>query len=86
MKEVEKQLKALANRRRLGIVKFLKPNNKAAVTDIAEHIKLSVRSTSKHLAILSAQDVVDKEQRGVIVYYRLASVQKPLVARIVSQL
>lgn len=86
MKEVEKQLKALANRRRLGIVKFLKPNREAAVTDIAEHIKLSIRSTSKHLAILLAQDVVDKEQRGVIVYYRLASAQKPLIARIVSQL
>lgn len=86
MKDVEKQLKALANRRRLGIIKFLKPNREAAVTEIAEYIKLSVRSTSKHLAILSAQDVVDKEQRGVIVYYRLASAQKPLIARIVSQL
>ncbi len=86
MKEIEKQLKALANRRRLAIIKFLKESKEAPVTDIAEYIKLSIRSTSKHLAVLSAQDILDKEPRGTLVYYNLSSSQKPFISRIVSQL
>ena len=86
MKKLEKQFKALANRRRLAILKFLKETKEATVTDIAEHIKLSIRSTSKHLAVLSAQDIVDKEQRGLLVYYRIASSQKNIIAKILPHI
>lgn len=86
MKHLEKQLKTLANRRRLGIIKFLKDTREAPVTDIAEHIKLSVRSTSKHIAILAAQDVLEREQRGLLVFYRLTQPQQPLIGKIISQI
>ncbi|MBI2098806.1 winged helix-turn-helix transcriptional regulator [Candidatus Uhrbacteria bacterium] len=86
MKHLEKQLKALANRRRLAIIKFLKDTGESPVTDIAEHIKLSVRSTSKHIAILAAQDVLDREQRGVLVYYRLAEPQQLIIGKVISQI
>ncbi len=64
MKELEKPLKALANRRRLAILKYLKQNREASVGEIAGTIKLSFRATSKHLGILAAADILDKEQRS----------------------
>jgi DNA-binding transcriptional ArsR family regulator len=75
MKEYEKILKALANRRRLQIVKHLKDKKQATVTDIAEHIKLSFKSTSKHLAVLFGAGIVDKEQKSLSMFYSIA---KPL--------
>ncbi len=68
---LEKILKALASRRRLAIIDYLDRKKIATVSDIAEKIDLSFRSTSKHLAILSAIDLVVKTQRGTYCYYRL---------------
>ncbi len=80
MKELERVLKAMANRRRLAIIKYLKILNEATVGDIASSIKLSFRSTSKHLGVLAAADVVEKEQRSLQVYYRLVE-QLPLAIK-----
>ncbi|MDP2593653.1 MAG: metalloregulator ArsR/SmtB family transcription factor [bacterium] len=80
MKEYEKVLKALANKRRLQIVKFLKEKKEANVGAIASHIKLSFRATSKHLAILSGADLVEKEQRSLACFYSLAP-NLPKIAR-----
>ncbi len=82
MKELEKILKALANRRRLGILKYLKRNKEATVSDIAEEIDLSIKSTSKHLAILFSFDILEKTQRNVQVFYRLAQDQSSVVRHI----
>jgi DNA-binding transcriptional ArsR family regulator len=68
---LEKILKALANRRRLAIIGYLYRKKIATVSDIARKIDLSFRSTSKHLAILSAADIVAKDQRGRFVYYKI---------------
>lgn len=84
MKELEKILKALANRRRLAILKYLKVNKEVSVTGIAESINLSVKATSKHLGILSALDIVEKEQRILHVFYRLSRDQKPAAKHIIS--
>ena len=67
MKETERILKALANRRRLAILKFLKEYREASVGDVALAIKLSFKATSKHLAILDKVDLVQREQRGLSV-------------------
>ncbi len=72
MKDIERVLKALANRRRLAIVKFLKKEKEATVGDIAESIKLSFKATSKHLGVLAAADIVDKEQRSLQMWYKLS--------------
>jgi DNA-binding transcriptional ArsR family regulator len=72
MKNMEKILKALANRRRLAILKYLKNHREAPVAEIAGAIKLSFKSTSKHLVILSAVDLVEKEQRSLQMFYRLS--------------
>ena len=84
MKDLEKILKALANRRRLAIIKYLKNNREAPVGEIAGAIRLSFRSTSKHLGILSAADIIDKEQRNLQIFYRLADNQKPAVSAILK--
>mgnify|MGYP001586999093 FL=1 len=85
-KEMERNLKALANRRRLAIIRFLKNRKEATVGEIADNIKLSFRSTSKHLGVLSASDVIEKEQRSSQVFYRLNTVFSEPAHRIISLL
>ena len=85
-RELEKQLKALANRRRLGILKHLKNNKEAAVGEIAHEIDLSFKSTSKHLAVLAALDIVEREQRSSQMFYRLAGKHSSAVRSIISLL
>ena len=72
MKEYEKILKALANKRRLQIIKFLKDKKQANVGEISEHIKLSFKSTSKHLVVLFTADILEKEQKSLSMYYSLS--------------
>ena len=71
-KGLERILKALANKRRMAIVHFLKKAKQSPVGDIASEIKLSFAATSRHLGILLAADIVEKEQRGLQMWYRLA--------------
>jgi len=85
-KEFEKQLKAVANRRRLAILKYLKKNNEAPVTEIANAIDLSFKATSKHLGILAVLDIVQKEQRSLQVFYRLVGVYPPAITAIIKLL
>jgi len=78
-------MKALANRRRLAILCFLKKASEASVGDIADEIQLSFKATSKHLGILSAAGIVDREQRSLQMFYRL-SFDLPVPARAVISL
>ena len=86
MKEIEKTLKSLANKRRLCIIQFLKKGKEASVGELAGAIKLSFRSTSRHLAILTSVDILEKEQRSIQVYYRLSSKRSPTLTHILSLL
>lgn len=70
-KKLERLLKAVANRRRLAILAFLQKEQEAPVGQIAGHIKISLKATSKHLAILHAADLVDRNQRSLEMHYRL---------------
>lgn len=86
MKKMEKNLKALANRRRLAILKYLKENKEAPVAEIANKIKLSFKATSKHLGVLSAIDIIEREQRSLQMFYRLSGNQESAVKHIISLL
>ncbi|MBI2623490.1 MAG: winged helix-turn-helix transcriptional regulator [Candidatus Liptonbacteria bacterium] len=86
MREFEKTLKAVANRRRLAILKYLKSNDAASVGEIAREIGLSLRSTSRHLAVLSACDIVERDQRGLQVFYCLACKLHTTVRQVISLL
>ena len=86
MRELEKILKALANRRRLAILKYLKEYKEASVGEIAGAIRLSFKSTSRHLGVLAAVDVLEKDQRSLQVFYRIAAPQAPIVRYLLTTL
>ncbi len=86
MKNLEKLLKALANKRRLAILKYLKNNKEASVSEIAEAISLSFKSTSRHIRILLSVSVLDREQRALSVYYCLDKNISSLLKLILSML
>ena len=86
MKELEKVLKALANKRRLAILKYLQKTGEASVTEIAKEIKLSFKSTSRHLGILTAADILGKEQRSLSVFYKIHSNLPQPVRQVLSLL
>lgn len=72
-KGIELELKAMANKRRLAIIKLLKMRGESSVGEIANSIKLSFKATSKHLAILKSADIVEYEQRSLLYFYKLSS-------------
>ena len=76
---MEFNLKALANRRRLAIITFVKIKREVTVGEIAEEIKLSFRSTSKHLGILAAAGILEKKQRSAQVHYFWAAIFQSLL-------
>ena len=84
LRRLEKILKALANKRRLVILRFLKKNKNASVGEIAEEIGISFKSTSKHLTVLSAVDVVEKEQKSLTMFYYISDNQHQIVRLILS--
>ena len=81
-KELEKILKALANKRRIFILKYLKSEGSASVGDIASEIELSFKATSKHLMILSHADIVEKEQVSLTMIYSLPKENNPIVKKL----
>jgi len=84
MVKLERHLKAVANKRRLAILNFLKKKKVATVGEIAENIKLSFTSTSKHLLILNAAEILEKEQINLQVFYKISNTQTPIVKCIIS--
>jgi len=81
---LEKELKILANRRRLLILKFLEKEKEATVGNVALHIKLSFKSTSKHLALLRAVDMVEREQKELEMFYKLSGNPSRLLKFVLS--
>lgn len=71
-KELERTLKALANRRRLAMLRYIKEHKEASVGEIAGHMKLSFKATSKHLALLVAADLLEKEQRSSQMFFSIS--------------
>lgn len=72
IKTLERIHKALANKRRLVAMLYLRGKKEANLGDIAEHLNLSYKATSKHLAILTQADIVEKEQRSAMMFFRIS--------------
>lgn len=77
-------MKALANKRRLAILRFIRNEKEASVGNIADQIKLSFNATSKHLGVLSSANILDKEQRSLQMFYRLGDNLPEVINRIIS--
>lgn len=84
LKEGERIYKALANRRRLAILKLLSINEKMPVSDISHSIKLSFKATSKHLQVLKVVEFVESEQVSLEQWYSLTSPMNPTLKQALS--
>ena len=80
---LEKLLKALANRRRLTIVDMLRTRSRS-VSEIASGLRLSIRSTSRHLQVLARADIVDHTQVGTVRSYHLTDPPHPITSSIIA--
>jgi DNA-binding transcriptional ArsR family regulator len=80
LKNIEKILKSLGNRRRLAIIKYLLRAKEDNVANIAESINLSFKATSKHLSVLRQLDIIDSRQQSLNVFYKLSETM-PKIAR-----
>ena len=82
----EQLLRALGNKRRLQILAILKARKGMTVGKLAKAIHLSIKSTSHHLVLLSALNIVQRRKRGKYVSYRLSLHQEPPVKGILKLL
>ena len=83
-KQLERILKALANRRRIMILKFIKKSGPSSVGDISNAIKLSFKATSKHLMLMSNADILEKQQVSLTMLYSLPKNHHPLVSKLLT--
>ncbi len=83
--ELERILKALGNKRRMAIIRLLK-KGELSVGEIAERIKLSFKSTSRHLSILTSADLLEREQKSTLVFYRLSNDFRAITREAISNL
>ncbi|OGY43074.1 MAG: hypothetical protein A2729_03860 [Candidatus Buchananbacteria bacterium RIFCSPHIGHO2_01_FULL_39_14] len=84
MRELEKILRAMASHRRLAILKYLRDHREASVGELAEKIDLSFKSTSKHLSILLAVDILEREPRSQQMFYSFSFSLKPVAKQIIN--
>ncbi|MDP7247398.1 MAG: metalloregulator ArsR/SmtB family transcription factor [Candidatus Peribacteraceae bacterium] len=83
---LDRQLKALANRRRLDVLAFLKKNHSAYVGEITKEIGISMQALSKHLKQLADANIVTSKKRGLYVTYRLFVPQSSIVRKVLQEL
>lgn len=86
MNELERNLKALANKRRLAILKYLKRVSKSSVGDVASEIGLSFKATSRHLGVLTNAGILEKEQEGLTMWHRISLRKHPIVVSVTKLL
>lgn len=83
--QLTKCLKALANGRRLRLLQELLRARELTVGDLSGRIKLSYRSTSKHLLKLAECDLIDRDQRSSEVHCSVNR-QHPLLRAVLPHL
>ncbi|MCD6134680.1 MAG: winged helix-turn-helix transcriptional regulator [Candidatus Omnitrophica bacterium] len=72
-------LKAAANVRRLEIICLLLRNKELSVSDIADKVRLSLKSTSKHLQKLEQVGFIERKQRSRWGFYQICYSQMGFV-------
>jgi len=63
--------KALGNINRIKIIQMLAGGKSLSVTDIAGKIRVSIKSTSRHLMILRNFELLDAEGKNGHVFYSI---------------
>lgn len=83
---LERQMKALAGRKRLLILAYLKKHKVATVGDLARELKSEIFAISQHLRILRTSEIVYDNRLGRSVAYRLCKEQPEPVKKVLSML
>ncbi len=84
IRNTELSLKAIANARRLVILRELKKKKTMTVGEIAEVAKLNIAPTSHHLRILKSAGIIEYKRRGKFITYRLSLKQEEPVKLILG--
>lgn len=66
------------------MLQYIKKHREAPVGEIAEAVHLSFKATSKHLNILVAADILEREQRSLNIFYRLSSESPSVIRPLIS--
>jgi len=82
----EKELKALANHRRLKIVSLLKQRPGVCVLDIADELGVSFKTASKHLGRLFMIGILTRQQVGGEMHYRITTTEPEYFKRLLELL
>jgi len=61
--------RVLANNNRLKIIKLLRDGRRMNVSDIANNLKISLKATSNHLAMLKNLDILEAQGVTGYVFY-----------------
>lgn len=70
MKRWVNVFKALSNVNRLKIIKFLHERGEKTVTEITEHLNISLNATSKHLLMLEKINILSSlGKKGHVFYF-----------------
>lgn len=87
IEQLATRLKALADPVRLRLVSSLmaEPSRELCTCDLAPLVGLSEPTVSHHLKRLAAAGLVEKERRGVNVYYRAVADAIDALGRAVSE-
>lgn len=83
---LEKELKILAEKNRLGILSFLKKKKSAPVGQIADNLSISFKATSKHLLILVKSGILKSQRDGIFIIYYISSDLSPVAREVISLL
>ena len=86
IRQLEQQLKAVSNARRLSILSFLKEKKSATVSEIADAVRTKIPPASQHLRILKSAKIVAHKKRGKFMTYRLSLKQEEPIKKILSLL
>lgn len=81
--EVERKAKIFSlfsDPNRLKILQFLTNSPAATVSELAQHIEMSIACTSHHLQLLKDNQVVISKRKGNSIYYQIIS--DPLIQKL----
>lgn len=81
-KQITFDLKILAEKHRLEILNLLKTGKSKSVGQIADHLNISFKATSKHLLYFAKKGILKRRYDGPFVLYKISD-NLPRVARLI---
>ena len=86
IKETEKEFEIFANKHRLAILSLLKAKRSRSVGQIADHLKISFKTASRHLLYLAKKGILKRHYDGSFVLYKISNNLSKLARIVISYL